>query len=270
MKKIFAIIALFGVASWAVDAYYRHHQRTITTSLEADLVNREVGIDASARNSLIAKKADGNLIHIISKEMDTASLNGVLNVAGQANFSGPVKMANYTSGRLPYFTTGGLVADITGFTFNGTTLTAPAITSTGALTGDTLVSSKFYEEGSFTGTLTGCTTSPTGTVKYVRVGKVVHLKIPAITGTSNTTAMTITGMPASIYPPADARLSPRQGASCQDNTSQWDTCTLNLTSAGVLKYTGPGSGTYTSFTSSGTKGTTDVYTATQTWTYTLQ
>src|SRR6187431_845196 len=98
MKKLLILLATFASVSWAVDAYYRHHQRTSTTSLEADLVAREIGIDASARNSIIAKKADGNLIHVLAKEMDTASLNGVLNVSGQTNLSGAVKMANYTSG----------------------------------------------------------------------------------------------------------------------------------------------------------------------------
>lgn len=54
--------------------------------------------------------------------------------------------------------------------------------------------------GTFTATLTGCTTSPTGTVTYSRSGSVVTLAIPQINGTSNTTAATLTGLPASLYP----------------------------------------------------------------------
>lgn len=57
-----------------------------------------------------------------------------------------------------------------------------------------------FAEGSFTATLTGCTTSPTGTVYYVRQGKQVTLNVPAISGTSNTTAATLTGLPATLYP----------------------------------------------------------------------
>ena len=57
-----------------------------------------------------------------------------------------------------------------------------------------------YVTDSYTGTLTGCTTSPTGTVFYVKVGNLVTLYLPTIVGTSNTTAATITGAPAAIQP----------------------------------------------------------------------
>ena len=52
-----------------------------------------------------------------------------------------------------------------------------------------------YEEGTFTFTGTGFTTSPTGTAYYTKIGDQVTLRIPDITGLSNTTAMTITGLP---------------------------------------------------------------------------
>lgn len=56
-------------------------------------------------------------------------------------------------------------------------------------------------QGSFTGTLTGFTANPTGTVNYQRVGKLVHLWITgAITATSNASTMTMTGLPAIIQP----------------------------------------------------------------------
>lgn len=52
-----------------------------------------------------------------------------------------------------------------------------------------------------TGTLTGCTTSPTGSVICSRNGRIVTVYVPAIAGTSNTTAATITGaIPSSMYP----------------------------------------------------------------------
>jgi hypothetical protein len=55
--------------------------------------------------------------------------------------------------------------------------------------------------GSFTATLTGCTTSPTGTISYVKIGKHVTLNMQAsISGTSNTTAATLTGLPAAVTP----------------------------------------------------------------------
>jgi hypothetical protein len=49
-------------------------------------------------------------------------------------------------------------------------------------------------------TLTGCTTSPTGTASWARVGKIGTLFVPAINATSNTTAMTLTGLPAAMQP----------------------------------------------------------------------
>lgn len=61
-----------------------------------------------------------------------------------------------------------------------------------------------YQKGSFTGTATGMTTSPTGTIDYVIIGGNVFLRIAAITGTSNTNAFTITGMPAEARPAATA------------------------------------------------------------------
>jgi hypothetical protein len=53
----------------------------------------------------------------------------------------------------------------------------------------------------YTATLTGCTTSPTGTIRLVRAGNVVLAYIPVITGTSNTTACSLTGtIPAGFVP----------------------------------------------------------------------
>lgn len=57
------------------------------------------------------------------------------------------------------------------------------------------------EQNTFTGTLTGMTVATTGTVGYKRVGTLVSLFVPAnILGTSNTTAMTMTGVPTSVRP----------------------------------------------------------------------
>ncbi len=60
-----------------------------------------------------------------------------------------------------------------------------------------------YVESSFTGTLTGCTTSPTGTISYIKIGKQVTIDVPTgFTGTSNAIGKTITGAPAAIFPTA--------------------------------------------------------------------
>lgn len=56
------------------------------------------------------------------------------------------------------------------------------------------------ETGTFTGTLTGGTTAPTITITWVKLGASVLLHIPAVTVISNSTACTITGVPAALQP----------------------------------------------------------------------
>lgn len=60
--------------------------------------------------------------------------------------------------------------------------------------------------GSFTGTLTGVTTTVTGTVKYTINGNTVTLEWPDLVGTANSTAHTITGAPAAIFPTTAQRV----------------------------------------------------------------
>lgn len=55
--------------------------------------------------------------------------------------------------------------------------------------------------GSFTGTLVGCTTSPSGSVFYARIGIAVILAIPALTGLSNSASLSISGLPSFLQPP---------------------------------------------------------------------
>lgn len=54
--------------------------------------------------------------------------------------------------------------------------------------------------GTFTATLTGCATAPTGTATWTRVGKLVTIALPALTATSNANTMTYTGLPAALQP----------------------------------------------------------------------
>mgnify|MGYP000473453951 CR=1 FL=1 len=59
---------------------------------------------------------------------------------------------------------------------------------------------------SFTATATGMTTAPTGSVTYAVAGNLVVLDFPAISGTSNATTFTLTGVPAALRP-ATAKLA---------------------------------------------------------------
>lgn len=112
--------------------------------------------------------------------------------------------------------------------------------------------------GSYTGTLTGISgTDPTGTINYVKVGNLVCVNIPnagsGLAGTSDTTSMTITGMPATIRPSATRVCSfPSVGdnsALIGDAEAVW----AQVGTDGVITFYINGSAT--GFTASGTKGT---------------
>lgn len=75
--------------------------------------------------------------------------------------------------------------------------------SSGALPDYWGTASWAVKQSAYTATATGMTTSPTGSVNYSVVGNTVTLDIPNITGTSNTTACTLTGGPVDIRPAAD-------------------------------------------------------------------
>lgn len=106
----------------------------------------------------------------------------------------------------------------------------------------------FSDSGSFTGTLTGLSTSPTVSVLYRRTGYLVLLSYAAQSATSNSTALTITGMPAAIQP---------SGASSgilvpviDNGTTQLGTVSVGTN--GVLTF-GVGAAS-AAFTNPGTKG----------------
>lgn len=60
---------------------------------------------------------------------------------------------------------------------------------------------ELYEEGTFTLTLTGCTTSPTATAYWIRNGNLVTVNKPdELSATSNTTSLSVTGIPVALRP----------------------------------------------------------------------
>jgi hypothetical protein len=71
--------------------------------------------------------------------------------------------------------------------------------------------------GSFTLTATGFTTSPTMLVHYVQNGNQVTLSFPSISGTSNSTALTLTGFPNGLQGVTNAVQSPLMPA--EDNSA---------------------------------------------------
>ena len=81
-------------------------------------------------------------------------------------------------------------------TFGAIDVTGTASIASLVLSGVALTQSS----GTFTATLSGCTTTPTSQAIYAQIGNLVVIAIAAITGTSNSTSMGITGLPASIQP----------------------------------------------------------------------
>lgn len=111
------------------------------------------------------------------------------------------------------------------------------------------------DSGSFTGSLTGCTTTPTATCKWQKVGNLVFLFLGAMTGTSNSTSCTITGLPAEIQPPTLPQNL--QAALFLDNSALVNNVTAQVNNgSGTIPMLKGGSAT--GFTASGTKGTANI------------
>lgn len=122
----------------------------------------------------------------------------------------------------------------------GTSLAFTAGTPTGLV---------YYDRGSFTATLTGMTAGTTGTVKWVANGREIRLQVGAsITGTSNSTAMTLTGLPSVLKPVADQVFIP---TIIDNGTTVHAYASLSASTGTITFGATPGAG---NFTASGTKG----------------
>lgn len=168
---------------------------TIGTALTA---SRTVVTDGSGNLSVNAESGTGSHVRATSPTLTTPTVATSLTASyatasTAAAFDGSKNLVSATitgSGNAVYSAS----PTLTG------TISAAAISASGNVTADSLISSKFYTEGSFTATLTGCTTSPTVTVKYVRIGKAVTLDIPSVSATSSSSSATLTGLPAGLKP----------------------------------------------------------------------
>lgn len=113
-----------------------------------------------------------------------------------------------------------------------------------------LMNSASYESGTFTGTLTGCTTAPTMTINWRRVGPVVTLDWGAnLVALSNSTSCTITGMTAALAP---ARVQ-RSAQLIQDNSTN-QLGQVSIAAGGVVLILVKSDGLTTSFTAANNKG----------------
>lgn len=105
------------------------------------------------------------------------------------------------------------------------------------------------ETGSFSATITGCTSAPAQAVVYSRTGNLVNLNIQSLTAVSNTTALTLTGLPANLQP-----IRTQRGfAAVTDNAvTQAGLWSVSIASGTITLFLGFN---VTGFTNSGTKGT---------------
>ena len=100
---------------------------------------------------------------------------------------------------------------------------------------------------SYTGTGTGFTSSPTATVYYTRVGNIVVMRVPTLTGTSNATTFSITGGTANMRPTTDVQTT----VVVEDNGVLKVGCVL-ISSTGTMTFYSDVAGS--EFTNSGAKG----------------
>lgn len=129
----------------------------------------------------------------------------------------------------------------------GVVIVAPQDGGTTSLSGAGAMNMSWDVASSFTGTLTGCTTLPTGTVAATKTRYKVRLTLPVIEGTSNTTDLSITGVPASLRPSAVRTIGVRVR-----NNGAYVYGMAQVDPSGVINfYTDFGGG---GFTAVGTKG----------------
>jgi hypothetical protein len=111
---------------------------------------------------------------------------------------------------------------------------------------------ELYDEGTFILTLTGCTTSPTGTASYSRKDKIVSLVLPSGLGaTSNANTATLTGLPSSCGSSKNPIVSTYLVV---DNSSNYPGIAQIVSSTIYLGFYPTLTGGTFFFTSSGTKG----------------
>jgi hypothetical protein len=106
-------------------------------------------------------------------------------------------------------------------------------------------------QGSFTGTATGMSGTVNATVRYQRIGNIVILNSGALSGTSNATSFTMTGIPAGIAP--SQHTGPIATAACSDNSAIVNDVSAFITASGTT-LTFQKSGNSSGFTASGSKG----------------
>lgn len=107
----------------------------------------------------------------------------------------------------------------------------------------------------FTGTLTGMTTTVSGTCFWERHGRHVMLFIPAMLGTSNANTLTLTGLPAAIQTSRSLTVQVPDWSMENGSTVVTNTAALFTAATGTITFLGT-SGSGSGWNATGTKGVT--------------
>ena len=159
---------------WSVDQIVNSQLLTLYGGVDTGVANAYV-LNFTASFSAYA---DGVIIYWIPA--NTNSGMSTLNI----NTLGPVQIANPD-----------------GSVLTANQIVANQMTSVIYKGGKFYITTASYVSGSFTGTLTGCTTAPTATFNWNRTGNIVVLDLSiGLSATSNSTSCTITGLPTAIQP----------------------------------------------------------------------
>jgi hypothetical protein len=99
------------------------------------------------------------------------------------------------------------------------------------------------DEGSYTGTLTGCTTAPTGSIEFAQRGHKIFVHVPAFAATSNAVTKTITGaLPSQMRPAATEYFT----CLTKDNGGAYVAASGYITTGGVITlFAGPNDNAFT-------------------------
>lgn len=174
-----------------------------------------------------------------------AEVGNAVNVFGASKLHIEDVMSNSPGDNWNLTATDGTLINVTVSILTDSTITYPTYISVRTGT-------SFQPNGrvtSFTGSLTGCTTVPAGSIQATQQGKRITLIFPSITGTSNSTAATITGLPAALIPSTN-----RAVTAAFINNSLDAVGILTIATSGTMTLSNAGG----PFTGSGTKGIQNV------------
>jgi hypothetical protein len=161
---------------------------------------------AAAGNVAIAAPSAGSAL-TITGVANTATFAQNINVANVANQSNGLRITAGTSTTDFQLALTNAAGTINTWLFSGdgsviASGTSPqgagTINATGLFINGVAVGTS--STGSFTGTITGCTTAPTVTCQWTKVGTSVTLRVGGLTALSNAATLTLTGLPAAIQP----------------------------------------------------------------------